>query len=70
MDPTTDPSASFNGESGRTGVWAIDFATTTLNASSFKGYGAGTSKNRTETGSVIFMSPVVFVAEAVSLYPP
>ena len=42
--PTTDPPASVNGDSVRTGVSAIGCATTTLNASSFKVSGAGASK--------------------------
>ena len=44
MAPTTNPSASVNGESGRPGVLSIGCATTNLNASSLKGYGAGASK--------------------------
>ena len=39
--PTTDPPESINRESVHPGVWTIGCETTTLNASSFKGYGAG-----------------------------
>ena len=42
--PTTDPPAYVNGESVRPGVLDIGYATTTMNASSFKGSGAGASK--------------------------
>ena len=42
--PTTVPPASVNIESARLGVLSIGCATTTLNASSFKGSGAGASK--------------------------
>ena len=59
MTPTTDPPASANGYSGHTGVLAIGIATTTLNASSIKGSGAGESKNLIENGSVIVVSPVI-----------
>ena len=43
--PTTDPLAFVNGGSGRPVIYSIGCATTTLNASSFKGSGAGASKN-------------------------
>ena len=45
MPPTTDTPASVNGERIRMGVSSIVCSTTTLNASSFKRYVAGTSKN-------------------------
>ena len=38
---TTDTPYSVNGESGRLGVPEIGYETTTMNASSFKGSGAG-----------------------------
>ena len=44
LPPNTNPPNYISGESRRTGVLAIGCATTTLNASSFKGSGAGTSK--------------------------
>ena len=53
--------ASVNGYSLRIGVSSIGCATTTLNASSFKGSGAVASKNRIMTGSVIVVSPLVVV---------
>ena len=68
--PITDPTASDNVESGRTLLSAIGCVSTTLNASSFKGYGASTSKTRIETGYVIVVSQVVVVVAASALYPP
>ena len=68
--PTTNPQSSVNVESIRLVISAIGCATTTLDASSFKGSGAGDSKHLTHTGSVMFVSPVVVVVEEASLYPP
>ena len=39
--PATDPPASVNGESGRTGIFSIGRETTAMNDSSFRGYGDG-----------------------------
>ena len=68
--PTTDLPASVNGESGRPGISAIDWATTTLDALSFKGSGAGASKTWTKTWSVTVVSPVVVMVAAAALSPP
>ena len=57
-------------ESVWTGFFSIGCETTTLNASSFKGYGAGASKTRIENGSGIVVSPVVVIVSAAALYPP
>ena len=69
MPPTINPPASVNVESVRTGILAIGCLTTTLNVSSFKWSGTGASKTWTETGSMMFVSPLVFVVAAASLYP-
>ena len=68
--PTTGPPASINGESNQPGVSTIGCATVTLNASSFKGSGAGASEIQIETRSVIFVSPVLVMVAAAALYPP
>ena len=47
----------------------IGCATTTMNASSFKGSGSGASKTRIDTGYVIVVSPVVVVVVAADLSP-
>ena len=70
MAPTTDPLASVNGDIVRPGVSDIGFATTLLNASSFKRYGAGASKTLIETRYVIFLSPVVVMVIAAALSSP
>ena len=70
MPPTTDPTASRNRESARPVVLAAGCETTTLNASSFKWYVAGTSKTQIETGSVVVVSPVVIVVAAAYFSPP
>ena len=62
--------ASVNGENSKPVIYSIGCATTTLNASSFKGCGAGASKAQTKNGYVIFVSPVVVMVTAAALYPP
>ena len=68
--PTTYPPSSVRGEIVRPGVLVIGCATTTLNSPSFKGSGAGASKNWTETVYVTVVSPVVAVVAAAALPPP
>ena len=55
-------------------VWVcandIDYTTTTMNSSSSKGFGAGTSKTWTDTGYMTVVSKVVVVVAAAYFSPP
>ena len=69
MPPTTDPPDIVNGERTGTVISIIWCTTTPMNASSFKGSGAGASKTLTVTGSVTVLSPVVVVVSSEDLSP-